>query len=372
MCDCSGGCDNAKKKPDKKPSKEEKCPLCKKIPKIKAKKASYVVVLDKTGNLKTGYPILEFEITDGCPNYYIDIQVAKENSGLLSGGPGISGAWDKTKHAKDRIQQKVFSSWTNGQTGLKLDGSGKATYKMPLEWWRDLARQPLSSFTTQKIHFRVVSACDATAKSTNDSSISDIEVHNNLTDFKTTFKGYTNGGTTHEEEVKFTVREANTTEMYTVVQWLTGSNRLWGGGRTHANLYHYGKTHKADCPTPMIDSSSTNPRPNFFGGSAGPSITADKKSAYGVDPPGGPIAASDKQDFFSLDFESRVHLNFEVPSTVKISEQTGSAPIYDKLVGVMDDPQPITLSSATWKARILQVRTATGVTVSHPNTYGGP
>ena len=372
MCDCSGGCGGAKKKPDTKPSAVKPCDKCKKIPTINAKKASYVVVLDKSGNPATGYPQLEFEIANGCPHFYIDIQVSKDDASALSGRLGLAGAWDAGKPAKDRIKQKAFSSWTNGQTSLKLDGAGKATYKMPLKWWQDLARQPRSTFTTQKLYFRVVSAHAASAASTNDSTVSNIEVQNNLVDFRTVFKGYTNGGATHRQEVKFTVREANTTEMYTVVQWIWGTNRIWGGSSNYCINVHYGLSHKADQRTRMVDSSSTNPRPNFFGGSGGPSVTPDGKTAYGVDPPGGPIGGSDTHDYYSKDFESRVHLNFEVPNTVKITERVGSAPVYDRLVGVLDDPQPITLDSATWKVRILQIKTGTGVTITHPNTYGGP
>ena len=368
MCDCIGGCDSAKKKPDKKPSEEEKCPLCKKIPKIKAKQASYVVVLDKTGNLKTGYPILEFEITDGCPNYHIDIQVAKEDSSLLSGGLGISGAWDKTKPAKDRINQKVFSSWTNGQTTLTLDGSGKATYKMPLEWWRDIARQPLSTFTTQKIHFRVVSACNGTATSTNDSSISEIEVHNNLVEMKVDDKGYINGGVNKSVSMEFKVREANTTEMYTIVQWNRGSNRIWGGARTYAVVKDYGINHDSNIPEWAIDRLRTNPR--YADGVY--TISGGGKKAKTTDTPGGAIGASDTHDFFTLDFDTRLHLNFEVPAAVTITRKEGSAPIWGIVIGKLADPQPITLANDTWNFRILQIRAGSTVTVSHPNTYGGP
>jgi len=369
MCDCSGGCGSAKKKPDKEPSEKQTCAsLCTDKPKIKAKKASYVVVLDKTGNLKSGYPILEFEITDGCPNCYIDIQVAKGDSSLLSGGPGISGAWDKTKPAKDRIKQKAFSSWTNGQTSLKLDGSGKGTYKMPLEWWRDLARQPLSTFTTQKIYFRVVSACDANATSTNDSSISNIEVHNNLVEMKVVDKGYINGGLNKSVSMEFKVREANTTEMYTIVQWNRGSNRIWGGTRTYAVVTDYGISHDSNIPEWAIDRLRTNPR--YADGVY--TISGGGKKATTTDAPGGAIGASDTHDFFTLDFDTRLHLNFEVPATVTVTKKEGSAPIWGIVIGKLADPQPITLANDTWNFRILQIRTATGVTVSHPNTYGGP
>lgn len=370
MCDCNGGVKKGKKKPESKPSEKKTCPKCKDKPKIKAKKASYVVVLDKTGNLKSGYPILEFEITDGCPNYYIDIQVAKEDSSLLSGGPGIAGAWDSSKPAKDRIKQKAFSSWSYGQKTLTLDGSGKATYKMPLEWWRDIARQPLSTFTTQKIYFRVVSACDATTTSTNDSSISDIEVQNNLIELKVIFKRYNHGGRQQKEDVKFTVREANTTDMYTIVQWMQGSFRLWGGTYTYTQHKLYNLKCQANFPSRTVDSLTTNPRPSFFGGASGPNVSSDGKTASGTDYPGWTSALPSPYThlYGSIDFDTRVHLNYDVPSTVTVTT-TGSAPIYTLVKGTLAGQQPLTLESKPWKVRILETR---GVGITHPDNFTGP
>jgi hypothetical protein len=344
---------------------------------ITPNKPELVVVLDKTGVVPAAYPNLVFELK-GPPNWLYDVQVARHDANTLTAGPGLTGAWDKSKAPKARLPQRTFSSWTNGENSLKFNGSGKATYTMPLDWWKDLARLPRKDFTSEDFYYRLLAFPDAAASSIryttpNGAAPPSLKIHNNLTDFKTVDLGYTNGGVNQSTRVEFTVREANTTDMYTVVQWLTGTNRVWGGGKTYASLFHYGKSHLANVLGWMVDSSSTNPRPNFFGGSSGPSVSADGKTAFGVDPPGGPIGAGDTHDFFSLDFESRVHLNFEVPASVTINKQEGAPPVYDALIGVLADPQPFILDSKTWKARILQVKQADGtVAVSHPDAYGGP
>ncbi|MHC4742288.1 MAG: carboxypeptidase-like regulatory domain-containing protein, partial [Planctomycetota bacterium] len=90
--------------------------------KIKAIKNSYTVVLKKDGNEHGTHPILEFEITDGPPNHFIDIQLSRDSAAGLMGGPGLAGAWDKNASRDDRVGKKLFSSWTNGDKTLKLDG----------------------------------------------------------------------------------------------------------------------------------------------------------------------------------------------------------------------------------------------------------
>jgi hypothetical protein len=102
-------------------------------------------------------------------------------------------------------------------------------------------------------------------------------------------------------------------------------------------------------------------------------VSADGKTATGTDPPGGAIGGADAVDFMKVDFETRIHLNFEVPSEVKIKKKEGSAVPYDVLIGVLEDPQPFTLDSGAWKVRILQEKKADGsVDVSQPDTYAGP
>ena len=337
-------------------------------------------MLDKSGNPWTDYPILEFEIKNGPPNHLIDVQVARRHSNALSGGPGLPGAWDKSKSPKDRLWQRAFSSWSNGETSLKLDDKGEATYKMPLDWWKDLARIPWRKFVTTKMYHRVLAFPDAAAKSIvystedgQDASAPHVPIHNNLKDFRVVDLGYVAGGVRKAARVQFTVREAHTTDMYTIVQWMQGSFRMWGGPDTYASHSLYAITHEGNFPDWTVDSLTTNPRPSFFGGGAGPNVSADGRTARGTDEPGGAMFAGYTHDYTLLDFETRVHLNFEVPATVTITRQDGSPPVYGVITGVIAPPEPLVLDSETWEARILQVRDTTGsVTVSHPDTFAGP
>lgn len=336
---------------------------------IEASKDVSTVVLDKAANPTAKFPVLEFKISSGPPNHLFDVQLSRTGS-APSGGPGLAGSWVEADGRDARMPRKVFSSWSNGQFTLRLDGAGNGNFKMPLEWWRDQARQKRSDFKEFTYQCRAVAFKDGPTAVCSEAPVVTVKLKNNLVEFKLTNKGYVNGGVNKNEKVEFTVLEAGTTEMYTVVQWLSGSNKLTGGAATDGVGFHYGLRHYFNYPEWAIDSSSTNPRPTFFGGAGGPSISADQKTAFGTDPPGGAIAASDTTDFFALDFETRVHLNFEVPAAVKIKTKTGAAQPYNVLVGVMDDPQPVILDSGTWNARILQVREADGtVTVTHPNTY---
>jgi hypothetical protein len=336
---------------------------------IKAVQDAYTVVLDKSGNPTAAFATLEFNITNGPPNHLFDVQLTREG-GAPTGGPGLAGSWVEADGRDARMKRKIFSSWSNGQHTLRLDGAGKASLKMPLEWWRDQARQKRADFTDFIYQCRAVAFKDGPTAVCSEAPAIAVKLTNNLVDFKLTDAGFTNGGANKNEKEQFTVKEAGTTDMYTLVQWLSGSNKLTGGPNTDGVGFHYGLRHKFNYPEWAVDSSSTNPRPNFFGGAGGPSISPDQKTATGTDPPGGAISPSDTTDFFSFDFESRVHLNFEVPATVKIKTKTGAAEPYDVLIGVLDDPQPVILDSGTWEARILQVRNADGtVTPSNPDTY---
>jgi hypothetical protein len=339
-----------------------------KTPTITAKQESYIVVLDSSGNEFAGYPILEFDITDGTPGCFLDVQVQREDAGNLTGGLGLAGAWDKSKPASERAGQDTFSSWSDGETGLQLDGSGKATYRMPLEWWRDLARQPLSDFTTQTIHFKAATAPSESSSVTVDSPVATASVQNNLVDMQVVDNGYINGGLNKSVSMEFTVLEANTTEMYTIVQWRMGSNPTWGGPRAYGIVMDYNLNHDFNGPDWSIDRLGTNPR--YHDGLF--AVSGGGKKATTTDAPGGPIGPADTHDFFALDFDTRVHLNFEVPAAVTITKKEGSAPIWGIVVGELADPQPVTLANATWDTRILQVRTVLGVTVTHPDAYGGP
>lgn len=384
MCDSKKADESAKKKPDAAcdggvtPCKKGPCPDgCSNIPKIKAKQASYTVVLDKSGNVWAGYPILEFEITDGCPNHYIDIQVAKKDAGLLSGGPGLANAWDKTKLPKDRITQQAYSSWTNGEQALKLDGAGKATYKMPLDWWKDLARQPRNIFITMPVHFRVLAFCDPSTAPLN-SSISKVDVLNNLVDFKLTDGGYIRpyAGTVKNIETKFTVRETGTTEMYTIVQWNIGTTKIWNASvappvSRFPVTTDYRLDHLYNIPEWAIDRLETNPR--YHDGIF--TLSADGKTATTDDAPTSRlINTPDTHKYASVDWDTRLHLNCDVPASVTIKRKEGSPPVYDIVIGVLAPPEPLILDSAPWNIRILQVKDVrTGnINVTNPATFAGP
>jgi hypothetical protein len=341
---------------------------------IAAVKAEYTVVLDKSGNLPAGgaFPRLEFKISKGPPNHLFAVQLSRAGAGKLSGGPGLADSWVAGDARDVRVTRTEFSSWSNGQKTLKLDGSGSATFEMPLEWWRDQARRTLATFTEDTVSFRVVAMKDASTPMCADSAKGTVKIRNNLTKMQVVDLGWTAGGTKKSVRMEFTVREADTTEMYTIVQWMQGTMPVWSGTppvKRFPTHQLYNIIHDADFPDFTIDRLGTNPR--YHDGNF--TISADKKTATTTDAPGGPIAAGDSHDWASVDFETRVHLNFEVPAAVKVTRKDGSAPVFGVVTGALDDPQPVTLSAPTWNTRVLQVRQADGtVTVTHPATFAGP
>jgi hypothetical protein len=372
MCDRKKATDDAKKKPDADCKAKKDCPEDLRI-RITPKKVEYVVVLDKDGNPPAAYPVLEFDITDGPPGYAVDVQVSRDAPGLLTGGPGLKDAWDKSKQPTDRVPVQPFSSHTNGDT-ITLDGAGKATYKMPLDWWKDQARRKRSDFTTAKMYYRALGSPSKGAApkvwSTKDGDTApNVPVHNNLVDFKVVDNGYIDGGITKSIRMEFTVREAGTTEMYTFVQWMQGSFRQFptgGGAVTYPTHQLYDIIHDANFPDFTIDRLHTNPR--YWDGAY--NISGDTKTASATDGPNqGNLTAGFVRFYSSIDFETRVHLNFEVPASVHITRKDGSAPVFGVVSGDLSPPVPFTLDSATWNTRVLQVFNAAGsVVVTHPNT----
>ena len=123
---------------------------------IAATKAEYTVVLDKDGAAPAAFPMLVFSITKGPPNHLFDVQLSRDGAASFTGGPGLANSWVQADGRDARMNRHVFSSWANGQKTLKLDGSGNATFAMPLEWWRDQARHKLTDFTNFTYSFRVV------------------------------------------------------------------------------------------------------------------------------------------------------------------------------------------------------------------------
>jgi len=124
--------------------------------KITAKQPSYTIVLDENRNpKKPDHPILEFDITDGPPDHFFDVQLSRDSADGLTGGPGLPEAWKPYAKDDERLRKTVYSSYSNGELP-KLDGSGKAKYTMPLKWWQDLYDTPLNQFDKSDFYYRVL------------------------------------------------------------------------------------------------------------------------------------------------------------------------------------------------------------------------
>jgi hypothetical protein len=379
---------------------------------IVPKQINYVLVLNKFGFALNSYPILEFDIK-GPSNYIVDVQVARDAPALLTGGPGLANAWDKSQTPKVRMTQFAFSSWTNGDQNVVLDASGNATYRMPLAWWQDLARLPLKDFGTANIHYRAVAwpntGAAPSAWSTKDGAIAPkVIVRGNLLTFDiiesganqvidalgtTDFVdwGYNDIANTKKVLLKFTVREANTTEMYTMVQWKTGSSENWPQPNPpnpeYAIVMDAGDWHWSNDLVPAIDSTDTDPR--YPRGTAPQgwqwNPLFDNKTAIHIDVCGGKIPPAFTKGFYARDFDAKLHLNCDVPGIASIERQgTTQRQItvnnVSQIVSVwnlwrltINPPEPLTVVHKTWKARILQVRRVDGtIDVTHPDTYAGP
>jgi hypothetical protein len=350
---------------------------------VGAAQAAYTVVLDKPGNAPAAFPILQFQITNGPPNHLFDLQLSRGGTGDLTGGPGLANSWVETDGRDARMNRTVFSTWSNNQTALMLDGSGNATYTMPLEWWRDQARQTRASFTEFKYFFRVVAwgGSSSSASPTictyssadGSSAVPSVTLRNNLVAFAVTDNGYVSGGTAKSITMSFTVREAGTTSMFTFVQWKVGGRENWSGSpavMTRPTVQDYNVVHESNYPVSQIDRVRTDPR--YHDDTY--TISPDRLSATSSDAPNCLLDAGVTNTFTHIDFETRVHLNFEVPAAVTISRQDGAAPVFGVVTGVLADPQPIKLDSGTWATRVLRVRQADGSEgpITHPDTFAGP
>lgn len=336
---------------------------------IKAKKNEYVVVLDKSGNVTGTHPIMEFEIVNGPPQYLFEVQVARRYRDLLLGGPGLKDAWDKTKPVKERIWQRAFSSWSNGEKTLKLDRAGKAKYKMPLEWWRDQARIEKKHFIEAVIHYRVLAFRDATAKTIfysvpdrNFVALPKTKIKNNLIEFKVYKLRYHKDGATvgmwrRYARIEFKVHEENTTEMYSMVQWKKGGRKyedntdVWG-------VTDYNVQHTCKYPKWQIDRLTANPR--YWDGS--PTKEADNKTSYYEDDVScGPPDDGHTEVKLRIDFISKMHVDFDIPAAVTIKTNTnlpdGKKDIYE---GAIDENKTLILAEASWFARLKVFTKPTG------------
>jgi hypothetical protein len=329
--------------------------------KIKAKLDEYVLVLNQAGQLQANYPIMEFEVTNGTPNYLVDVQVARRYADLLMGGPGLANAWDKTAAVKQRIDQRPFSSWSNGEKALKLDATGKATYKIPLEWWCDQARIAKKLFDEVTYFYRVLIFEKANSEtiylSTDDRDYRaspKVKVKNNLTDFKVYNLRYHKDDTTdgmwlRYARIEFKVREADTAKMYNMVQWKKGG-RINEDGSDVWGVTDYGVEHTCKYSNWQIDRVATNPR--YWDGD--PVIEADKKTAYYEDDVScGPPDPGHTAVTLNIDFISKMHLNCDIPAAVTIKTESsypdGRKNIYQ---GVIDENVTLILAEASWSAKM--------------------
>ncbi|MGM5629766.1 DUF4280 domain-containing protein [Apibacter raozihei] len=346
-------------------------PAPKKKIQIKARQNEYTVVLKKDGTLFNAlYPNLEFDISEGTPGEFIDIQVVKIDKKLLKNTVGIAGSWDKNNLPKDRVPVKTFSSYTNGDTALKLDASGKASYTMPLDWWRDLARQPLSDFTSMKIYFKVLSF-QAASSVKQESLVKSVEISNNLVSLEIDVNLYatnSSGIQIKDFSADFTVKEPNTTEMYTFVQWKKGGRERWDAAKrmTRPTVRDYNQRHISHYPDWTLDRIGLNPR--YADGVY--SISNGGKTATLKDKPSSDIASATMPWAYThIDFETRVHLNLDVPDVLTVINLTGG-----NIKGIIPPPEPLTLKNVFWESRILQIwnATTTSSIVTHPAIYTGP
>ncbi len=342
--------------------------------KIKARKTEYVVVLDKDGNVPGAHPLLEFVISNGPPNYYFDVQVARRYSKGLAGGPGLTNAWDKAKKVKDRLWQRAFSSWSNGQRTLRLDARGKATYRMPLEWWRDLSRIPMQKFVSTTMYYRVLAfksvyekTLVASTKDGQHSGAPSVKVRNNLTKFRVYKLRYHKDASTANRwrrfaRIEFKVREDNTTGMYNMVQWKKGG-RKWEDGSDVWGVQDYNVQHTSKYPDWQIDRVSTNPR--YWDGDPYTKATdasLDEKTAYYTDDVscGPPYGGHTRVDC-TIDFISKMHVNHDIPASVTI-KQTTHLPSgkVDVIKGVIDENKALVLAERTWSAKMRVYTTSSG------------
>jgi hypothetical protein len=341
---------------------------------IAATASEFVVVLDKSGAARDKFPILSFDVT-GPPGWMFEVQVGRKNPSALTEAPGLKDAWDKNKGPLDRVPQTTFSSWTNGETGLTLDGTGKAKYTMPLDWWKDQARQRRKDFTNTPYFFRAVgfqdkSGAGARFSTSNGQKPPSVKVNNNLVSFDVSEK-YDPNEPVKNALVKITTREDSTWNMYCIVQWVKGENKVkTDAGNVHfGSVTSYGISHETNLPEWSIDSLDTDPRAG--NGDLGDD-DAHPKIAVRNDRPGGKIMRrAEVLDFNNLDFKDTVHLNCDVEGKkVRIAKQTGEAPVFEQVIGVLPDPQPAILDEIHWKVRILQARQPSGkVIISHPDNF---
>src|SRR5262249_45278578 len=159
-----------------------------------------------------------------------------------------------------------FSTWSNGENTLTLDGAGKAKYTMPQDWWRDQARQRRKDFTTTPYFFRALAFQDKSGTGARFSTPLGkrppaVRGHNNLANFDIS-ESYDAREPVKHARFTLTTREDDTWRMYCFVQWTKGEVKVKTiSGNVHfANENSYGISHEADIPEWSIDALRMDPR----------------------------------------------------------------------------------------------------------------
>jgi hypothetical protein len=337
----------------------------------------YTVVLDPTGAPRATYPILSFDVT-GPPGWLYEVQVAHSDLPFTE-SPGLKWSWAGDKNPDHRWRDLTFSSWSNGEKGLKLDGDGKARYTMPLEWWKDQARQYIEDFQDDEYIYRAVgfedsSGAKARFSTPNGKHPPTVTLHNNLVDFVQTVDQdmdsyyYTGDGAHAYKKVsnRIKVRARDTWDMYCLVQWFRGRAATKSfDGTVDSRFPRYGFITRGLVSELSVD-RSMEMDPRYHSNVAN---AHDHTSATFDDIPGFPnIWNGTNRGFYRADFRTMVHLNCDLAGKkVLIKKMTGQPPVYDEVIGVLPDPQPALLAAIDWKVRIFFYRYPTHLEVSHPD-----
>jgi hypothetical protein len=280
--------------------------------------------------------------------------------GGLPGGalaPGLAGAWDGARPVRERRDAARFSSWSNGEQALRLDGSGRTTYTLPLAWWQDQARRALAGFTVDPLHYRVLAFPDP-AGTVTDSAAGrrPVRILNNLVSLVVDQLRYHPDGAMPDvwrrhARIRFTVRERGTTAMYNMVQWKRGG-RTYEDGSFDYPVRDYGRRHESNYPSWQIDWVNVNPR--YWDGA--PTVEPDGQAAYyeddvSISAPG----AGHNRLNLAIDFRSKLHVDHDIPHAVTIDAAAtthradGALGIYR---GVIDEDQCLVLEEKPWNARM--------------------
>ncbi len=336
----------------------------------------YTVVLTKTGIVPAAYPILSFDIT-GPPGWFYEVQVGRDYSIGFGEGPGMKSSWLETDEPFHRVHQSGFSTWTHGEKTLQLDGSGRAKYTMPVEWWKDQARQRIEDFHNlgyfyRALAFKDVSGAAPRFSTPNWGAPPNVTLHNNLTDFsqpvyrENESHDITGVGAyaTIKTANRFEVREPDTWDMYCMVQWVMGEGRIRNtdGIISFSEITFYGLDTRIDIPEWTIDQNQgLEPRYRKRPDAHGPTwaIYEDEPGFHKIAPN---IAAL----IFRTDFKAMVHLNCDInDNSVTIKTKMGTPPVLDQVIGVLPDPQPAILAEIHWKVRILMYRHPAYLEITH-------